>query len=278
MLKIGDFSRISQVPVKTLRYYDEIGLLHPERIEPFTGYRYYSAKQLPRLNRILALKDLGFSLEQIAQLLDANLALAEIQGMLRLKRMELQNRVEEEQARLARVEARLKQIEQEGRLPGYEVILKRVEAQFIASRREVIPTLEDLKEWFDTLYRELFTWLSCNGIRSTGPALALYHDHEFTEQDIDVEVGAVIAAPPPQISSAGPFTCRELPADSMAYVLHRGDYATISQAYGALGGWIEASSYRIVGPFREFYLVGPGAADPSAYLTEIQMPVEKPHD
>ncbi len=277
MLKIGDFSRISQVPVKTLRYYDEIGLLHPERIEPFTGYRYYSAKQLPRLNRILALKDLGFSLEQIAQLLDANLALAEIQGMLRLKRMELQNRVEEEQARLARVEARLKQIEQEGRLPGYEVILKRVEAQFIASRREVVPTLEDLKEWFDTLFRELFTWLSRNGIRSTGPALALYHDHEFTEQDIDVEVGVVIAAPPARISSAGPFTCHDLPAESMACVLHRGDYAKISQAYGALGGWTEANSYRIVGPFREFYLVGPDAADPSAYLTEIQIPVEKPH-
>jgi DNA-binding transcriptional MerR regulator len=112
MFKIGEFSRISQVSAKTLRYYDEIGLLTPARVDRFTGYRYYSADQLPRLNRILALKDLGLSLEQIAALLDDDLPPAEIRGMLRLKRVEIQQHLEEEQARLARVEARLKQIEQ----------------------------------------------------------------------------------------------------------------------------------------------------------------------
>jgi DNA-binding transcriptional MerR regulator len=112
MFKIGEFSRISRVSVKTLRYYDGIGLLTPARVDLFTGYRYYSADQLPRLNRILALKDLGLSLEQIAALLDDDLPPAEIRGMLRLKRVEIQQHLEEEQARLARVEARLKQIEQ----------------------------------------------------------------------------------------------------------------------------------------------------------------------
>jgi len=114
MIKIGDFSRISRVPVKTLRYYDEVGLLKPVEVDRFTGYRYYSLDQLSRLNRILALKDLGFSLEQIAQLLDENLPAAQIRGMLRMKQAELQDRVREEQERLARVEARLRQIEQEG--------------------------------------------------------------------------------------------------------------------------------------------------------------------
>jgi DNA-binding transcriptional MerR regulator len=110
--KIGEFSRISRVSVKTLRYYDEIGLLTPVRVDRFTGYRYYSADQLPRLNRTLALKDLGLSLEQIAALLDDDLPPAEIRGMLRLKRVEIQQHLEEEQARLARIEARLEQIEQ----------------------------------------------------------------------------------------------------------------------------------------------------------------------
>ena len=112
MLKIGEFARMGQVSVRTLRYYDEIGLLEPARIDRFTGYRYYSAEQLPRLHRILALKDVGLSLEQIARLLDEELSPAEMRGMFRLKRAEIRQQLEEEQARLARIEARLRQIEQ----------------------------------------------------------------------------------------------------------------------------------------------------------------------
>ena len=126
MIKIGDFSRLSQVSVKTLRYYDEVGLLKPVEVDRFTGYRYYSFDQLPRLNRVLALKDLGFSLEQIAQALDEGLTPDQLRGMLRLKRAEIQQRVEEEQERLARVEARLRQIEQEAMMSNYDVVIKKV--------------------------------------------------------------------------------------------------------------------------------------------------------
>jgi DNA-binding transcriptional MerR regulator len=112
MLRIGKFSRLSQVPVRTLRYYDEIGLLKPAQADRFTGYRYYSVDQLPRLNRILTLKDMGLSLDQIAQLLEDELSPAEIRGMLRLKRAQIQQHIEEEQGRLARVEAQLRQIEE----------------------------------------------------------------------------------------------------------------------------------------------------------------------
>ncbi len=111
MFKIGDFARIGRISVKTLHHYDDIGLLKPAHVDVATGYRYYTLDQLPRLNRILALKDLGFSLEQIASLLNEPLAVAELRGMLRLKRAELQRLVQAEQARLNRVEARLKQIE-----------------------------------------------------------------------------------------------------------------------------------------------------------------------
>ena len=85
MLKIGDFSRLSRVSVKALRYYDEIGLLKPVEVDRFTGYRYYSAEQLPRLNRIVALKDLGLSLVEVSQLLDENLTSDRIAAMLRGK-------------------------------------------------------------------------------------------------------------------------------------------------------------------------------------------------
>lgn len=114
MLKIGEFAKKSQVTVKTLRHYDRLGLLKPAWIDRFTGYRYYAQEQLPRLNRIMALKDLGFTLEQTGRILQNELAVDELRGMLRLKCAELERHIGEEQARLARVEARLRQIENEG--------------------------------------------------------------------------------------------------------------------------------------------------------------------
>ena len=140
MFRIGDFSKLSQVSVKALRYYDELGLLKPVEVDRFTGYRFYSADQLPRLNRILALKDLGLSLEQIARLLERDLPPAQLRGILRLKQAEIEEHIEEERARLARVEARLRQIEEEGKMPTYEVVLKKVSAQRVASIRDIIPT------------------------------------------------------------------------------------------------------------------------------------------
>ena len=95
MLKIGDFSKLSLVSVKALRYYDERGLLKPARVDPSTGYRFYSVSQLSRLNRILALKDLGLDLSQIAQLLDLELTPDQIRGMLRLKQVELHQQLAE---------------------------------------------------------------------------------------------------------------------------------------------------------------------------------------
>ena len=135
MLKIGDFSKVAQVSVKRLRYYSDRGLLPPTYIDRFTGYRYYTLDQLPRLNRVLALMDLGLSLEQIQQLLKDDLPAAELQGMIRLKKVELSRHIEEEQARLARLEARLQQITQEGTPPEYEVVLKSVDWQTVAGIR-----------------------------------------------------------------------------------------------------------------------------------------------
>ena len=70
MFKIGEFAQICRVTVRTLRYYDEIGLLKPAHVDPWTGYRYYARDQAARLNRILTLKDLGLSLEQVGPMLD----------------------------------------------------------------------------------------------------------------------------------------------------------------------------------------------------------------
>src|SRR5215216_6363292 len=115
MLKIGEFSRLSQVTVKTLHHYDEIGLLKPSQIDKFTSYRYYTLDQLPRIHSIMALKELGLSLEQIAELINDDLSLEEIRRIYQLKLKEAEQRVCNEQARLAQVAFRLRQIEGDGR-------------------------------------------------------------------------------------------------------------------------------------------------------------------
>ncbi|TLN00286.1 MerR family transcriptional regulator, partial [bacterium] len=114
MLKIGDFSKLARVTVKTLHHYEQMSLLRPAWIDRFTGYRYYSLQQLPRLNRILALKDLGFSLGEVSRLLDRELSAGQLRAMLEEKQFELERRAQAEQRRLEMVAVRLSEIEAEG--------------------------------------------------------------------------------------------------------------------------------------------------------------------
>jgi DNA-binding transcriptional MerR regulator len=272
MFKIGDFSRLSQVSVKALRYYDEVGLLKPVQVDRWTGYRYYALDQLPRLNRILALKDLGLSLEQIAQLLDENLPLAQLQGMLRLKQAELQARVQSEGARLARVEARLRQIEWEGTIPDYEVVLKQVDALPIAAAREVVATAAQMPERCGALCGEISGLLAQTGARASGPWFAIYYNAEHTEQDIDVEMAAPLAAPGGTAPPGSRATFRTLPETQVAAVVHHDGFETILQAYQTLWRWMEANGYGVAGPCREIYLQGPETGTP---VTEIQFPVAR---
>ncbi len=272
MFKIGDFSKLGQVSVKTLRYYDELGLLKPVEVDRFTGYRYYSADQLHRLNRILALKDLGLSLEEVAQLLDEELSAAQLRGMLRLKQVEARERVQEEQARLARVEARLRQIEEEGKMPTYEVVLKKVPPQKVASVRGTIANYGEP----GPLWSELESYLARHGIRPTGPCLTVYHDPEYRERDVDAEV----CEPVDSVAEGGDERIKiyELPAvETMASVVHRGPFTTFHEAYAALMEWLQRNGYRIIGPNREYYLhtTEPVNNDDPSYVTEIQVPVQK---
>src|SRR5260221_3209407 len=132
MFKIGEFSKLVQVSVPTLRYYDQVGLLKPVEIDRYTSYRYYSASQLPRLHRILALKGLGFSLEQISSVLDEGLTPEQMRGMLRLREAQIRQQLNAAQSQLIEVEMRLRQIEREETFTTHDVILKQVEPQLVA--------------------------------------------------------------------------------------------------------------------------------------------------
>ena len=145
MFKIGDFSRLGQVSTRMLRHYDQLGLLKPKHTDKFSSYRYYTIDQLGDLNRIIALKELGLSLEEIAQIMNdvRPLNADKLRGMLMMKRSEIELTLSEEQARLGRVEARLRQIELEDEPSPYEVLVKPIPGIVVASVRAIVPTMVD---------------------------------------------------------------------------------------------------------------------------------------
>ena len=171
MFKIGDFSRLSLVTVKTLRYYDEIGLLKPVMVDRFTGYRYYTADQLLKLNYIVALKNLGLSLNEVTRLANNDLTPAQMRDIFILRKADLEQRISDEQRRLEQVEKLLRQIEKEGTMTDYQVVVKKVEPQIIASIRDVLPTYGHLGQ----LYGELVPYVFGQGGKP-GDDLAVVFD------------------------------------------------------------------------------------------------------
>ncbi len=273
MLRVSEFSRLGRVTVKALHLYDRLGLLEPARVDPWTGYRLYTLDQLPRLNRVLALKDLGFSLDEVRGLLDKDPSPAELRGMLRLKRAELERQLAEGQDRLARVEARLRQIEREGAPPAYDIALKPVEPMTVASARAVQPTHES----FIRLSVEVENLIQRSGVRAAGPTLTLFYDEEFRECELDVEVAVPVASGTRldiPVSGGGCVRVRELEGlPRTAYLIWRSDGEPLVEAYTVIGSWIADSGYRVSGPAREIYLCC-GGAGPDVF--EIQYPVEEP--
>jgi effector-binding domain-containing protein len=271
MLKIGDFSKLARVSIKALRYYDEIGLLKPVRIDQFTGYRYYETSQLPRLTRIIALKDMGLSLYEIARLLKENVSISHILDLLHIKQGELKERLEQEAARLTRVEEWLKQVEKEGKMPDYEIVLKKVPSQKVVAIRATLPGgYGETGRLFDKLMPYVFQ----SRAQMIGPPIEIIYDEDFKETDVDVEVAIPVASIVP---AQGEIKSYELPGyDRMATTIHKGNFDTVSAAYAALMKWIEASGYQVAGPSREIYFTDPhSGVAPNEYVTEVQFPVEK---
>jgi DNA-binding transcriptional MerR regulator len=124
MYCIGDFSHISRVSIKMLHHYDELGLLKPAYIDPFTNYRYYWLDQLPRLNRIMALKSMRFALGEIRDLLEQPFSIAELHAQAAQKRAELERELTDVETRLAHLQTWMRRIEMENAMPNYEIVLK----------------------------------------------------------------------------------------------------------------------------------------------------------
>ncbi len=267
MLKIGDFSKLTKVSIRMLRHYDEVGLLPPAYVDVETNYRYYSAAQLPRLNRILALQDLGFSLKQIAQLLINDLPLEQMRGMLLQKQAELEDEMRQQQERLARVAVRLKQIEVEGQAAPMDVLLKTIESQWVMGVRDKVSAHTHVGYLFERLFGQAAP------LKIDGLIGVLWHDDSCVEDNIDAEAFLLLSEAP---SATLKPHCYELNGGLMATAVHHGSYNTLPTTYDGLVRWLDDSGYVIAGPNRELYLhyTLPSNPDDDSYITEIQFPVK----
>jgi DNA-binding transcriptional MerR regulator len=275
MIRIGDFAKLSRVSVKTLRHYDELGLIKPVRVDEFTGYRYYDYEQYPLMSRIRALQDLGFSLDEIGRLLSAGLTSEQMQAMLRLRRAEIGQRIADEEGRLARLDAWLRQLERTETMAEYDVVIKRIPSIRGASMRGVVPQPPDQNR----LWGPLFSYLGAHRVEMSGQCISLYHDEEYQDKDWDIEVFAPIND---ELPESPEVSVRELPVvEAAACVVYAGPLITMDEAYASLSRWVGENGYRVAGPPREVVVRPPalenGAAsqtDPASII-EIQFPVVK---
>ena len=271
MFAIGEFARHGRVSVRMLRHYDAIGLLEPVSVDPASGYRFYEAAQLSTLNRIIALKDLGFTLQQVAQILDEQVSAAELRGMLTLRRAELQAQITDDTARLARVEARLLSIESEASATTPSVVVKRMAPLLVAELTGTAAGYEPeaITPVIQPLCHDLPRQLCGAGVAIAGPPLAYYADAGGDTGAIEVHAALPIAARP-----TGPHGFRvvhlpEVPA--AATLIHHGSMDHVLPAVQALARWIDASGYRSLGYARELTLEF--CDDGDQWVTELQEPV-----
>ena len=271
MFKIGEFSRLVRVSPRMLRYYEKCGLFHPARIDSFTGYRYYSAGQIPLLADIVRLRDTGFSVEEIGEILPKLDDPAFMSRTLRVKSAEVRSTLETEQAKLNRLGELSDTVRKELNIMLYDVEIKSLQAIKVLSLRATIPTYRDE----GTLWERLGKYVGENRIEVIGGGYSIYYDEEYRESDVDVEIAVEVGA---LGDDEGDFTYRELDGVAQAATLRfsgpfDGGYDAASEK---LANWMEVNGYAFAGPLRGHVISGPEHdSDADNWPTELQVPVQK---
>lgn len=271
MLKIGDFSKLSRITIRMLRHYDEIGLLVPQSIDDFTGYRYYSEAQLPLANRVNALKDMGFGLSVISEILKTYDNPQALKQYLMLKQSEMKEQAEKTGRQQLLLETTINRLGKDETIMEYNVTLKEMPQRYVASLRKVIPAYDKEGMLWEQMMRET----APQNVQYANPcnSLAVYHDEGYKENDVDVEV---------QISVRGIYENTEnvvfktVPAALIASATYKGSYEQITAANHAVANWVRDNNYEFNGAMFSIYHVSPAQTqNPDELVTEVCYPVQK---
>ena len=268
MFKIGEFSQLTQVSIRMLRYYDEVGLLKPTEINPFSGYRIYSVNQIPILHRIIYLRDSGFNVSEIAKALktDDNLLLEQLD----LKRSEIEKTIQAEQDKLNKIELAKQEILHGKSELRYNFTVKSIPSYNVLSLRKTIPNYYAEGE----LWKELSAFAADHQIKLSNNTFTIYYDTECKETDVDVELCVPVKTMGENI---GNFIYRITePIPIMACTMVYGKFSNISGAYSDFAEWLQNNSqYKMSRPIRQIVHRGPwNEKDPEKYLIELQIPLE----
>lgn len=266
MLGIGEFALHGQVSVRMLRHYDALGLLVPAVVDEHNGYRRYSADQLSRLNRLVALKDLGFALSEIGPILDADVSADDLRAMLTLRRSQIAARVEEDRARLAEIERRLRTIEKEHDMSDLQYVTTSLPEVTLAQRTATVADQSEIGPVIGPMFGDLIGAAARAGLDIEQPTIAWY--------DSDGDGLRFGAGMPLQDGQSIPgFEVETLPAVERAVtVVHHGSMETIGDTWQALMQFIGAEGLSPSDRCREVYVSTP-QGDEDAWVTELQQPV-----
>ena len=268
MLKIGEFSKLSQISIRMLRHYDEIGLLHPKKVDIDTGYRLYEEEQLFTAGKISAYRSMGFGLTAIAGLLHEPDP-QKLRETLERQQAVLRGQAEETSRMLHRIELAIAQLGKESNMPDYDVRVKEIGPRYVASVRAILEGYHVEGRLWHSLMKET----KAQNLKPASPCLsvAIFHDGEYKERDVDVEIQMTVEGKYDD-TEHGRF--KEEPAVWVASAVHHGSYEEIGAANAAIAAWIQKNGYQPCGPMFNVYHVGPHETqNPDEWMTEVCFPV-----
>ena len=268
MLTIGEFARLGRVSPRMLRHYDELGLLVPERAGPSSGYRLYGVRQLRRLHTIVALRDLGFSLDQIRQVLASEVPAEELRGMFRLRKAQIEQSLGEEQDRLRRVEAHIRALEWSTVM---DIVIKHTQPARVAVASASGLSHADIGAAFGRLMPAVAARLATVGAKP-GIGVGIYADSGGTAAEGEITLHAGFDIGDQDVPDSEAVHVVDLPPLEVAAAVYHGPGDGILGAWEALVQWIDDSGYRLTGDCRELYHEWDDD-DPSRNVMELQQPI-----
>lgn len=274
MYRIGEFSQIIRVSPRMLRHYEKCGLFYPAEIDKVNGYRLYSASQIPLLIKIISFKEMGFSINEISTHIESFGENGYLEGVLQNKSQEIQASIEEEFKKIERLVATLERVDKGNfTVTCQDVVIKEIPRIKVLSLREVVPDFS----YQETLWEKLYSYIHKMDYYSIleDHVLTIYHDLEFKEENVDIEIAIVIKE---LKDSNSEFIFKELEEISYAAtVICNGSYdKVLPEGEAHLATWIEENGYKIVGCERAYCISHPGnEEDMNNFQTQIQFPICK---
>jgi len=265
VIKIGDFSRLTNVPVKTIRYYADIGLLNPEHVDAESGYRHYSAAQLVELNRILALKEAGFSLDEIIGMNKNPMSSNDLMSLLETKLVIAKNEHLLAAMKIANLEARIKHIKFEEEYKMVDVTVKSIEPVLVASIRKKGLSPDEFSGFFGRVSDDA----AKNGAKETGAWICIRHSGDDWEACAQIDREYITKDPE--------ISVYRLPAiEKAACVIHKGPWgAAMRPTIEGFFEWAKLNGMEVAPSFGEIFHVGEREnPDWSTFVTELQYPIK----